>query len=160
MADEKKENSFSKFFKKIGKSIDDAARESRIESAFRALPGVEKLTIYADNGYLIAKNFYGKIDDVSNQAVLYKEINDEDIPYSSILSTDDTDDKVVPKRYYVIDKKFDKMDIEVEEKDDNDKMVKNTYTRAVTILTLDPNLIEVKVIKARNSYYLVKEKKN
>ena len=157
---EKKENGFSKFFKKIGKNISDSQRESNIEHAFRDRKDVKEYNIYTDDSALFSTHsYYGILDEEKNQITVYGEIKETDVPYSSILSTIVEDaDKELPKRYYIFGLTPSTIDVEIEEKDDKDNVVKNTYNRPTTILTLDPNVEEVKVVKVKNTYFVKKNK--
>ena len=65
----------------------------------------------------------------------------------------------MPKFFYVVSKKQDENDLvslKIKEKE-NDKEVENEYKRPVTILTLDPEVQEVRVIRANKKYFLRKE---
>ena len=160
MADEKKENGFSKFFKKIGKSIADSTREDKLSRAFRNKAHVQDFTIYTDDSSLLSlKEYFGILDDGKKEVTLYGDINDNDVPYSSILSTKPESDNELPRRFYLLERRVENIDIELEEKDENDNVVKNTYSRPVTIFTVDGDLKEVKVIKVKNTYYLKQEQK-
>lgn len=160
MADEKKENGFSKFFKKIGKSISDSARDDKLSRAFRNKAHVQDFTIYTDDSSLLSlKEYFGILDDGKKEVTLYGDINDNDVPYSSILSTKTESDNELPRRFYLLERRVENIDIELEEKDENDNVVKNTYSRPVTIFTVDGDLKEVKVIKVKNTYYLKQEQK-
>ena len=160
MADEKKENGFSKFFKKIGKSISDSTREDKLSRAFRNKAHVQDFTIYTDDSSLLSlKEYFGILDDGKKEVTLYGDINDNDVPYSSILSTKTENSNELPRRFYLLERRVENIDIELEEKDENDNVVKNTYSRPVTIFTIDGDLKEVKVIKVKNTYYLKQEQK-
>lgn len=160
MADEKKENGFSKFFKKIGKSISDCTREDKLSRAFRNKAHVQDFTIYTDDSSLLSlKEYFGILDDGKKEVTLYGDINDNDVPYSSILSTKTESDNELPRRFYLLERRVENIDIELEEKDENDNVVKNTYSSPVTIFTVDGDLKEVKVIKVKNTYYLKQEQK-
>lgn len=155
--EEKKENGFSKFFKKIGKSITDSTREDKLERAYREKEGVQEFSIYTDESLFSIRTYYGTIDDGKKEISIYGEIKEEDIPYSSILSTITDTDKELPRRFYLLTRRGEKVDVEIEEKDENDKAVKNTYTRPITVFSVDPDMKEVKVIKVKNTYYLKHE---
>ena len=160
MADEKKENGCSKFFKKIGKSISDSTREDKLSRAFRNKAHVQDFTIYTDDSSLLSlKEYFGILDDGKKEVTLYGDINDNDVPYSSILSTKTESSNELPRRFYLLERRVENIDIELEEKDENDNVVKNTYSRPVTIFTIDGDLKEVKVIKVKNTYYLKQEQK-
>lgn len=159
---EKKGNAFSNFFKKVGKNISDANRESKIESAWKKLDDVADFEIYTGAGLLNGfKTVYGKFDEAKNEVLVYGEFKDEDIPFSAILSTVPKNaDKELPKRFYVTALAAEKVTVEIEETDPNDdgKKVKNSYERPATRISLDPEVKEVEVIKVKDTYYLKKSK--
>ena len=105
------------------------------------------------------KEYFGILDDGKKEVTLYGDINDNDVPYSSILSTKTESSNELPRRFYLLERRVENIDIELEEKDENDNVVKNTYSRPVTIFTIDGDLKEVKVIKVKNTYYLKQEQK-
>lgn len=157
MPEEKKENGFTKFFHKVGKNISDANRESKLESAYTK--NSRKFSIYEDDFAFGGISKYGKILDETH-VELYGELKDNDIPFSSILVIEPEDkDKELPKFFYVVSKKQDENDLvslKIKEKE-NDKEVENEYKRPVTILTLDPEVQEVRVIRVNKRYFLRKE---
>ena len=157
MSEEKKENGFSKFFHKVGKNISDANRESKLESTYKE--NARSFSIYEENATFGASTKYGKIIDETH-VELYGELKDNQIPFSSILVIEPQDkDKELPKFFYVISEKQDENDVvtlKIKEKE-NDKEVENEYKRPVTILTLDPEVKEVRVIKVNKKYFLRKE---
>ena len=105
MADEKKENGFSKFFKKIGKSISDSTREDKLSRAFRNKAHVQDFTIYTDDSSLLSlKEYFGILDDGKKEVTLYGDINDNDVPYSSILSTKTESSNELPRRFYLLER--------------------------------------------------------
>mgnify|MGYP006956010897 CR=1 FL=1 len=153
---EKKENGFSKFFKKRGKSISDSNRESKLEAAWKEKSGVQEFTLYVGNSAFNTHSYYGTIDEEKNEALVYGKFNESDFPaYGCILSTIPADrDKELPKRFYVAKIDNSKMvSISIEENGDNDQKVTNTYERPATLISLDPSIREVQVIKVGNSYY-------
>lgn len=155
---EKKPNWFSKTWGNIKKNVSDANRDSKIEDAFRAMDGVEDLVIYTSDSAFGSKSYHGKIDDEKKEVLIFGDVTDEDVPYSSVLSTEVKDpDHELPRRFYVFEKRTESMDFTIEEKDDDDKVVKNTYPHNMTVLALDPNVEEVKVVKVKNTYYKKKE---
>ncbi len=155
--EEKKENGFSKFFKKIGKSISDSNREDKLLKTYRERDNVQEFTIYTEESLFAIRTYYGTIDEGKKEITIYGEIKEEDVPYSSILSTVTDSDKELPRRFYLLGRRTENVDVEIEEKDENDNAVKNTYTRPVTVFTVDPDMKEVKVIKVKNTYYLKHE---
>lgn len=139
MAEEKKEGFFSKF----KKSINDSARESSIEAEFQREN--ETCTVYTGSGLFDSKEVYGKMDENAMTMTIYGKF---DFPYSSILLRG-------AKAYYIISCKHDETDtVEVTIKEDEKS---NTYTRQATILSLDPEVKEVKVIKVKDTFYLKKD---
>ena len=124
MADEKKENGFSKLFKKIGKSITDSTREDKLSRAFRNKAHVQDFTIYTDDSSLLSlKEYFGILDDGKKEVTLYGDINDNDVPYSSILSTKTESSNELPRRFYLLERRVENIDIELEEKDENDNVI-------------------------------------
>lgn len=157
MSEEKKENGFTKFFHKVGKNISDANRESKLESAYKE--NARQFSIYEENATFGGSTKYGKIIDETH-VELYGELKDNQIPFSSVLVIEPQDkDKELPKFFYVVSEKQDENDVvtlKIKEKED-DKEVENEYKRPVTILTLDPEVKEVRVIKVNKKYFLRKE---
>ena len=117
------------------------------------VPSLEKI------GKQYVLTAYGILDDGKKEVTLYGDINDNDVPYSSILSTKTESSNELPRHFYLLERRVENIDIELEEKDENDNVVKNTYSRPVTIFTIDGDLKEVKVIKVKNTYYLKQEQK-
>ncbi len=158
---EKKENGFSKFFHKVGKSISDASRDSKLESLYKE--NAQELSIYLEDASFLSGSLtkYGKFLDETHVEI-YGTLGEKEIPFSSVLVVEPKDkDKELPKYYYVVSSKHDENDLvslKLKEKID-DKEVENEYKKPVTILTLDPEVKEVKVIKVRNTYFLRKEGK-
>lgn len=158
--EEKKENGFSKFFKKIGKSISDSNREDKLAKAYRSRNGVQEFSIYTDSDSLFSiHTYYGTLDEGKKEVTLYTEVKEDDVPFSSVLSTIADGEKELPRRFYLLDRRVENIDIEIEEKDDKDNVIKNTYSRPVTVFTIDPDMKEVQVIKVKNTYYLKHEGK-
>ena len=155
MAEEKKENGFTSFFKKVGKDISNAAKESKLESTYNSEH--DSLSIYVD-GILGCLSKHGKIIDETH-AEIYGELKKDEVPFSSILVFEPSDKKVAPEMYYITATSHtddDMTTIKIKEKD-GDKEVENEYKRPITILTLDKNIKEVNVIKVHNKYILKKE---
>ena len=153
---DKKENGFTKFFKKRGKSISDSNREAKLETAWKQTEGVREFTLYVGNGAFNTHTYYGKLDEEKKEALVYGKFNESDFPaYGCILSTIPADrDKELPKRFYVA--KIDNtqmVKVTIEENGENNQKMSNTYERSATLLTLDPSIREVEVIKAGNTYY-------
>lgn len=150
---EKKESWFSKTFNKAKQAIEDTNREGKLENEYRAHS--RELTIYT--GSLLTKTYYGKfIDDKTME--IYGLVDRKDIPYSSVLELQDENRNST--YYYILDLRHfedDKVSLTIEEKV-NDRMVENTYERPVTIITLDPKMEPVDVIKVKDRYFLRKAK--
>lgn len=155
--EEKKQSGWSKFWHKVGKSISDASREAELETVYRKEANV--LDIYMGGAFNTLTK-YGKMIDETH-AEFYGLLGEEDkIPYSSVLAVNPKE-KGDPKLFYITEVKHEEKDtvtLKLKEKVD-DKEVENEYIRPLTILTLDPNLREVKVIKVKDRYFLKKEEK-
>lgn len=153
---EKKGNWFSKTWGNIKKSVSDSNRESNLENEYRKT--AKNFSIYT--GGLLPTTKYGKINEEAKTAEIYGEVKEDEIPYSCILCVEpENKDKELPKYYYVLGHKHEESDVvtlKIKEKVD-DKEVENEYQRPLTILSLDPEMIEVKVIKVKDTYYLKKE---
>lgn len=157
MAEEKKENGFSKFFHKVGKNISDANRENKLENKYRE--DASTFEIYSEGSFgSIVK--YGKLID-DTHAEIYGELKEDEIPYSSVLVIEPKDkDKELPKFFYVLENAHaeeNMVTLKLKEKD-GDQEVENEYQRPLTILTLDSDIKEVHVVKVRGKYILCKEK--
>lgn len=147
---EKKDNWFSKTFNKMKKGVEDANREGKLENEYRK--DADELSLY--NGGLLPKTYYGKVKD-DNTCEVYGVIESNDVEFSSVL-------EVKEKFYYVTAVKHDdadKVDLTITEKVD-DKEVKNTYSRPVTIFTLNPETTQVDVVKVKDKYFLKLKKDN
>jgi|GEM_PF-1692705 len=158
----KKQNWFSKTWNKMKTDISDSNRESKIESAYKKEAGVKELTAYTGLSSFSAKTLYGKLDVEGSKAVVFGELSDEEVPFSSVLSTNpENPDKELPKRFYIVGKKPVDLSVTIEETDPNDdkKTVNNTYVRKGTELELDPAVEEVEVIKVKETYYRKKKAK-
>jgi|GEM_PF-1938918 hypothetical protein len=134
------------FFKSISDGVDNLTLEAKLESAYKNTEGNIALDIYQENN-LTSHTYYGALNECENTAVIYCD-KDTKINYSSILVTKDD------KKFYIIDTK--EIDISIPLKDGEDKV--NVYTHFGLALTLDPNVIEIKAVRVKNSYYLLKEK--
>ncbi len=130
--EEKKPNAFSKFWNKTKQAVNDSLLESKIENEFRKkndefiIYEYEKLLPKSTAGYLEDKAvvLFGKIEVPSDSVIVHKE---KDTAYY-VISTEET--TVTGK-------------VEDEE-----------YTRDATRVLLNPDVVEVKVIKANNKYYI------
>lgn len=130
--EEKKENSFSKFFKKTKESVSNSVLEMKIENKFKndnSDADIYSNTLLPDTvyGYLDGNTFiaYGELELKKNSIMIFK-----DKPYY-IDSVTQTTVKISLDGY--------------------------EYERKASKYTLDENVKEVNVIKADKHYYLVKE---
>ncbi len=152
----KKGNSFTKFFHKRGKSISDSNRESKIENAYKQSTGVQEFLLYVGNGVFNSHSYFGKINEETKEALVYGKFNESDFPpYGCILSTIPADrDKELPRRFYVTKSDNTKrVSVTIRENNGEGEKAEKTYERPATLLTLDPALKEVEVIKVGNTYY-------
>lgn len=131
--EEKKENAFSKFFKKTKESVSNSVLEMKIDNKFRN--DNEEATIYSGN--ILPDTIYGYLND--NCFVAYGE---HELKKNSIL--------IFKNKPYYIDSVSPKV-VEV-------VLDGVAYERKATRYMLDPNVTEVNVIKVDKHYYLVKEK--
>ena len=130
--EEKKPNAFSKFWNKTKQAVNDSMLESKIENEFRKkndefiIYEYEKLLPKSTAGYLEDKAvvLFGKIEVPSDSVIVHKE--------------KDT-------AYYVISTEETTVTVKVEDEE---------YTRDATRVLLNPDVVEVKVIKANNKYYI------
>ncbi len=130
--EEKKPNAFSKFWNKTKQAVNDSLLESKIENEFRKkndefiIYEYEKLLPKSTAGYLEDKAvvLFGKIEVPSDSVIVHKE--------------KDT-------AYYVISTEETTVTVKVEDEE---------YTRDATRVLLNPDVVEVKVIKANNKYYI------
>lgn len=131
-AGEKKENSFSKFFKKTKESVSNSVLEMKIENKFKS--DNSDADIY-DNS-LLPDTVYGYLD--GNSFIAYGE---QELKKNSIMIFKD-------KAYYIdsIEPTTVKVVLDGFE-----------YEKKASKYTLDENVKEVNVIKADKHYYLVKE---
>lgn len=146
--EEKKENWFSKTFSKVKKGIEDTNREGKLENEYRK----DALEFSVYTGGLLSNTYYGKLKD-DNTAEVYGILTEENVPFSSVLEVEKDGKKNL---YYISSIKHyddDQVKLTIKEKV-NDKEVDNTYSRPVSILTLDSNMQEVDVIKVHDKYYL------
>lgn len=151
--EEKKDNWFSKTFSKAKKAIEDTNRESKLESEYKKTA----TDLYVYTGSLLPNVFSGKLKD-DNTCEVYGIIKSEDIPFSSVLEV--KNENADSKFFYITDLRHyedDKVDLTITEKV-NDQEVKNTYSRPVTIFTLNKDVKEVKVIKVKDRYFLKLDK--
>lgn len=133
--EEKKESSFSKFWKKAKQTVNDSVLEIKIESKFKK--DNNTFSIYGKND-LISLTVYGYIED--DKVVAFGKVDAE---VNEVLVDDET-----KKAYYINSVSDSTVDIIVDG-------VK--YTRPATVISLDSDVKEVDVIKAGKKYYLVKK---
>ncbi len=159
-AEEKKENGFKKFFKNIGKNISDSSRESKLEKTYEDTTDIE-FEVFQEGATfgMGSGSKKGKMID-ENHIEVYGDIKNSDYPFSSILVISPKDkDKELPKFFYVDEVKHEDSNmvtLKLTEKVD-DKEVVNEYERPVSIISLDKDAKEVRVIKAHDKYFLRKE---
>lgn len=153
---EKKGNWFTKTWGNIKKGVSDSNRESNLEKEY--CKDAKTFTVYT--GSLLTKTFHGKVYEDGKSAEVYGEVEDDELPYSCVLCVEpENTDKELPKYFYVLGHKHEEANmvtLKIKEKVE-DKEVENEYQRPLTILTLDPEMVEVKVIKVHDTYYLKKE---
>ncbi len=155
--EEKKENGFKKFFKNIGKNISDSSREAKLEKLYNDNAEITFEVFKEGAAFGMGTgNIKGKFIDETHIEI-YGEAKKEDYPYSAVLVVEPKDkDKELPKFFYVLDVKHEEKDtvtLKLKEKID-DKEVENEYVRPVSIVSLDPSVKEVRVIKAHDKYFL------
>lgn len=130
--EEKKENAFSKFFKKTKESVSNSVLEMKIDNKFRN--DHDEASVYSGN--ILPETLYGYLED--NTFIAYGE---HEFKKNSILIFKD-------KPYYVD---------EVNEAVVEVILDGVSYERKASKYKLDANVTEVNVIKADKHYYLVKE---
>lgn len=135
-AEEKKPNAFSKFWNKTKQAVNDSMLESKIENEFRKAN--DEFVIY-EYEKLLSKSSAGYFDnnDGEDAAVLFGKL---EIPSNSVILHKEKD-----TAYYALSTE----EVEVEIELDGTK-----YKRPATRVHLNPNVVEVKVIKANNKYYI------
>ncbi len=131
-AEEKKPNAFSKFWNKTKQAVNDSMLEAKIESEFRKTN--DEFVIY-EYEKLLAKTTAGYLD--GNACVLFGKIT---VPSDSVIIHSETD-----TAYYVISTEETTVDVTVDD---------TKYTRDATRVLLNPDVVEVKVIKANNKYFI------
>ncbi len=130
--EEKKENSFSKFFRKTKESVSNSVLEMKIENKFKN--DNSDADIY--NNTLLPNTVYGYLE--GNTFIAYGE---QELKKNSIMVFKDKPyyiDSVTPTTVKVLLDGYE-------------------YERKASKYTLDENVKEVNVIKADKHYYLVKE---
>lgn len=134
VSEEKKDNAFKKFWNKTKQSVNDAVLESKIESNYNK--NHKEYTIYSYDE-LFNKSVYGEI--VNDELLFFGEVQVK--PYSVVIEDSSKD------AYYV-----------VEVHSANVKSIVDgvEYERPGTLLKLDKNVTEVKVVKAGKRYFLYK----
>ena len=131
-AEEKKPNAFSKFWNKTKQAVNDSMLEAKIETEFRKTN--DEFVIY-EYEKLLAKTTTGYLD--GDSCVLFGKIT---VPSDSVIIHSETD-----TAYYVISTEETTVDVTVDD---------TKYTRDATRVLLNPDVVEVKVIKANNKYFI------
>lgn len=135
---QKKESSFKKFFEKAKKTINSNILEDKIKSAYRTSHQEFDYYSFGDNSLFNGASVYGELKD--DVLTYFGEASIS--PWSVVL------DAQSEKAYYATNEVTPVMlQVEVDGK---------TYERVGKSIRLDPNVSEVKVIKAENHYYLYK----
>jgi hypothetical protein len=151
MADEKEKEKKPGFWSKLKKDISDSNRESNIEHAYN--DKATEVEVYVGNQVFNEKTYHGMFDAEKKTITVFGVV---DIPYSSVLVKRPANpDKELPVFYYVVGCKHDdsiKVKATITE---NDKPV--DYERPATLLTLDPQVEEIKVVKVKDTFFRLKE---
>ncbi|MFA6829865.1 MAG: hypothetical protein WCR67_04105 [Bacilli bacterium] len=139
------------FWSGIKKSFSDTNREAKIQSSWDK--NHDEVEIYEGCGLFNLQSFMGEINKENMTVTILGEI---DIPYSSVLvKRPKNTNTELPEFYYVI-KCQSSSDTMVKVKiTEDDKEVE--YERQATILTLDKNIHEIKVVKVKDTYFPLKE---
>ena len=134
--EEKKPNAFSKFWNKTKQAVNDSMLESKIENEFRKAN--DEFVIY-EYEKLLGKSTAGYFDhnDGEDAVVLFGKL---EVPSDSVIIHKEKD-----TAYYALSSEEIEVEIEVEG---------TKYKRPATRIHLNPNVVEVKVIKANNKYYI------
>ena len=130
--EEKKPNTFSKLWNKTKQAVNDSMLESKIENEFRKAN--DEFVIY-EYEKLLSKTASGYLDNES--VVLFGKLT---IPSDSVIVHKETD-----SAYYVTSTEEVTVSVTVEGE---------KYTRDATRVLLNPDVVEVKVIKAGSKYYI------
>lgn len=128
------DNAFKRFWKKTKQSVNDAVLENKIESNYNKEHKAFTLYMYNET---FSKSIHGEI--MNDTLVFFGEIPVK--PYSVVVND------ITKEAYYVIDCHTTTVKSIVDAVE---------YERVGTILTIDKNVCEVKVIKAGKKYYLYK----
>lgn len=135
--EEKKESGWKKFWAGAKKSIDDSLLESRLQSAYNDKKAA--FTVYSENGGLLGgKTLRGTLD--GNELVYYIHNDEKGVQPDTVLVQDS--DK---KAFYVVKCEKKTVIINYDGQD---------YEREGYRLELNPDVKEVRVIKAGDKYYL------
>lgn len=135
---QKKESSFKKFFEKAKKTINSSILEDKIKSAYRTSHEEFDYYSFGDNSLFNCTSVYGELKD---NVLTY--FGDAEIPPFSVVLN------VKSEKAYYATNEVNPITLQVE-------VDGKTYERAGKTIRLDPNVEEVKVIKAENHYYLYK----
>lgn len=133
--EEKKDNSFKKFWNKTKKGFNDLIQDSKIENTFNNQN--TEYTIYQKDE-LLSTTVFGYLD--TDKIIIY---GNKEFQINSVIVDENS-----KKPYYI--KKISNTTIDI-------KIDDTIYTKPGTILETDEQVIEVKVIKAGKKYYLYKE---
>lgn len=136
----KKESSFKQFFKKAKASLDQSMLEDKIKSAYRKDHGEFDYYSYGENTLFGGNCVFGSLE---GDVLTY--FGTSPIPPYSVLIDCKTE-----KAYYVTEEGSDTTVSAIVEG--------VTYERAGKRIRLDPNVEEVKVVKAGKRYFLYKGK--
>ena len=135
--EEKKQSGWSKFWAGAKKSLDDSLLESRLQTEWNDKKG--SFTVYsANNSIFGGKTFRGTLE--GNSLVYYVNKDEKGVELNTVLVEDET-----KKAFYVVKCEKQAVIIHYEDKD---------YEREGYRLELNPDVKEVKVIKAGDKYYL------
>lgn len=132
---EKKENAFSRFWKKTKQSVNDAVLESKIRSAYEKAHA--SFEIYAKDE-LFTNRVSGEIAD--GVLTVFGSVDVK--PYSVVIADDKEE-----TAYYAVSTSETTVKSMVEGEE---------YERAGTAIVLDPNVEEVRVVKAGKRYFIYK----
>ncbi len=138
MAEEKKENWFSK----VKKKVSALSLDTQIEAQFNI--DNESYQIYEGTGILNSKQVFGILDRDKNTFLTLGVV---DASYSSILADEDKNE------YYYITKVDHSENIKVTVKLTEDEK-QTEYTRQGTLFTLNPGTKKVDVVKVKDNYFL------
>lgn len=137
------------FFAKFKKSVSDSFAEANVEAAYRKAH--RNFSLYTGEGvFAIVKNLYGELAEDGKSALVYGE---QDVPYGSVLVLEPRDkDTELPKFFYAVGiEKNPTLTVSVAVKKDD---AVETVVRPATLIHLDADVKEVKVVKVGEKYFL------